>query len=124
MKRTKKTSSKYSDYSKATQTFMGAVETHLINKFGSIEAQWDGLLLMLATNYELFWQCKNNINEQGLTVSNRFGGIDKNPLLKVQIDAQIQIIKLVAEFGISPKSIKNLNVGNNDESEFINSLMS
>ena len=124
MKKTKKTSSKYSDYSKNTQTFMSAVEAHLINKFGSIEAQWDGLLLMLATNYELFWECKIEIKEQGLTVSNRFGGVDKNPLLKVQTDAQIQIIKLVAEFGISPKSIKNLNVANNDEAEFINSLLS
>lgn len=123
VKRTKKATSKYSGYTKNTQNFMGAVEAHLTSKFGSIEKQWDGLLMMLATNYELFWKCRDKIKEQGLTVTNRFGGVDKNPLLKVQTDAQIQIIKLVAEFGISPKSIKNLNVGNNDEQEFIRALM-
>ena len=56
-------------------------------------------------------------------IQNRFGGFDKNPLLKVQTDAQIQIIKLVNEFGISPKSIKNLNVATNDEDDFIQNLV-
>lgn len=120
----KKTQNRYTDYSKNTQTFMMAVETMLNDKFGAIESQWEGLLAMLATNYELFWECKDKIKEQGLTVTNRFGGVDKNPLLKVQTDAQIQIIKLVAEFGITPKAIKHLAVKNDDaENEFIDNLI-
>lgn len=117
-----KKNTKYTDYSERTQKFMKAVETHLINKFGTIETQWDGLLNMLATNYELFFKCKEQIQKDGLLVPNRFGGLDKNPLLKVQTDAQIQVVKLVAEFGITPKSIKNLVTVDNSEDNFIDSL--
>ena len=121
--KTRRSAQKYSDYTTATQAFMNAVESHLKAKFGTIEPQWEGLLNMLATNYELFWECKDKIKEDGLMIQNRFGGFDKNPLLKVQTDAQIQIIKLVNEFGISPKSIKNLNVATNDEDDFIDALV-
>lgn len=122
-RKTRRSAQKYSDYTTATQAFMNAVESHLKAKFGTIEPQWEGLLNMLATNYELFWECKDKIKEDGLMIQNRFGGFDKNPLLKVQTDAQIQIIKLVNEFGISPKSIKNLNVATNDEDDFIDALV-
>ena len=111
------------EYSLPTRAFMNYVEMHLVEKFGVIEGQWDGLLQMLATQYELFYQCKEHITKDGLMVQNRFGGLEKHPLLKVQTDAQIQVIKLVSEFGITPKAIKNLNVGNNDDSEFIKDLM-
>lgn len=121
--KTRRSAQKYSDYTTATQAFMNAVESHLKAKFGTIEPQWEGLLNMLATNYELFWECKHRIKEDGLMIQNRFGGWDKNPLLKVQTDAQIQIIKLVNEFGISPRSIAKLNVQNNDEDDFIERLV-
>lgn len=62
----KTTSKKYSDYSKNTQTFMAAVEKHLVKKFGEIENQWDGLLMMLATNYELFWACAQKISSASI----------------------------------------------------------
>ena len=121
--KTRRNAQKYSDYTEATQAFMKAVEGHLKAKFGDIEPQWEGLLGMLATNYELFWDCKQKIKEDGLMVRNRFGSWEKNPLLKVQTDAQIQLVKLVNEFGISPKSIKNRNVAPNDEDDIIAKLV-
>lgn len=114
---------KYSDFSTVTQKFMAAVEEHLTQKFGGIETQWEGLLNIMATNFQLFMDCREKIHEEGLLVKNRFGGWDKNPLLKVQTDAQIQLVKLVGEFGISPKSIKNLQTVN-AEDDFINELIS
>lgn len=113
---------KYAEYCKTTQTFMNAVENHLTNKFGEIETQWEGILSMLATQYELFQQCKEQIKTDGLMVQNRFGGFDKHPLLKTMTDAQIQTIKLVTEFGISPRAIKGLNLNDNNEDEFIEDL--
>lgn len=121
--KTRKTAQKYSEYTEATQTFMKAVEGHLKAKFGDIEPQWEGLLGMLATNYELFWDCKQKIKEDGLMVRNRFGSWEKNPLLKVQTDAQIQLVKLVNEFGLSPRSIKSLNLQDNNEDEFLEELV-
>lgn len=113
---------KYSEYGKDTQQFMVAVEKHLMDKFNTIEMQWEGLLQMLATTYDLYMNCKEKIKEEGLLITNRFGGLEKNPLLKVQVDAQIQCLKMVQEFGISPKSIKNLSITNNDDEEFLNAL--
>lgn len=121
--KTRRTAQKYSEYTEATQTFMKAVEGHLKAKFGDIEPQWEGLLGMLATNYELFWDCKQKIKEDGLMVRNRFGSWEKNPLLKVQTDAQIQLVKLVNEFGLSPRSIKSLNLQDNNEDEFLEELV-
>lgn len=115
---------KYSQYSKKTQDFMAAVERHLKKSFDKIEPQWVGLLDMLATNYELFFECKQTIQKEGLTYTTERGKYEKHPLLKVQTDAQIQIVKLVSEFGISPKGIKKLDVSNAEqEQEFLNNLI-
>lgn len=117
------TSKKYTEFSKNTQTFMNAVEKHLINKFGEIEPQWEGLLSMLATQYEIFFKCKNIIAKEGLMVENRFGAIDKHPLLKTLTDAQIQCIKLVAEFGISPKALRYMPQNEDNDDEFLEELV-
>lgn len=117
-----KKNNKYSDYGKETQAFLSAVEKHLTDKFGTIESQWDGLLQMLANTYDLYLNCKEQIKKDGLMITNRFGSLEKNPLLKVQVDAQIQCLKMVQEFGISPRSIKNLNVQDNNDEEFLFNL--
>jgi len=119
----KKKTNRYADFSPVTQTFMNAVEKHLTDKFSKIETQWDGLLMMLADNYELFFNCRQQIKKDGLMIQNRFGNYDKHPLIKVQNDAQIQIVKLVQEFGLSPRSIAKINVENNDEDEFLKKLV-
>ena len=119
----KKKTNRYADFSPVTQTFMSAVEKHLTDKFSKIETQWDGLLMMLADNYELFFDCRAQIKKDGLMIQNRFGNWDKHPLIKVQNDAQIQIVKLVQEFGISPKAISRLtNITENNEDDFIKAL--
>ena len=113
---------KYTEYSRETQQFMLAVEKHLIDKFNVINNEWEGLLQMLATTYDLYINCKEKIKEEGLLITNRFNAIEKNPLLKVQIDAQIQCLKMVQEFGLTPKAMKGLNIQENNEDEFIEGL--
>lgn len=113
---------KYNEYTKETQQFMLAVEKHLIDKFNEINNEWDGILSMLATQYQVFIDCKEQIKKDGLMVTDRFGAPVKHPLLKVETDAIIQINKLVQEFGLSPKSLHNLKLENNDEDEFIEDL--
>lgn len=120
----KKKNGKYSEFKECTQNFMSAVENHLKDKFGKIEPQWQGLLRMLAIQYDLYFRCEECIREEGLLVGDRLGNRVKNPLLKTQTDAQIQCIKLATEFGLSPKSIKNMNVVDSSEENFISDLIS
>lgn len=115
--------SKYSEYSLKTQAFMNAVEKHLMDKFNEITPHWDGLLQMLAVQVDLYNQCKEQIKQDGLMVQDRFGGSVKHPLLKVQTDALIQIGKLSQDFGLNPRSLKGLNIQNNNEDEFLNELV-
>lgn len=116
-------SKKYADYKPATQSFMNAVENHLISKFGEIKSEWQGLLTILAQQYDIFEMCKESIRKDGLMTPNRFGGLEKNPLLKAQTDAVIQIKSVSQEFGLSPKSIAKLNVHDNNEDDFIEALV-
>lgn len=115
---------KYADYGRETQQFMNAVEKHLIDKFGNINSEWEGVLSMLATQYQVFVDCKERIKQDGMMITDRFNSLIKHPLLKVETDAIIQCNKLVQEFGLSPKSLKGLSIQNNNEDEFLKELVS
>ena len=118
-----KKTNRYADFSKETQSFMAAVEKHLIDKVGGIEPQWEGILNMLATQFDLFFECKKRIKEDGILVPDSKQIWKTHPLVKVQNDAQIQIVKLVTEFGLSPRSLKNIPLENNDDNNFLAGLV-
>lgn len=121
MAATKKTG-KYAEYGEKTEKFMNAVEKYLKDSFGEIKPSWSGLLGMLATNHQIFWECKDRITNEGLMIKNRFGAMDKHPLIKVMTDSQIQLVKLVTELGLSPRAAKLVVSESNDEVDFIEAL--
>lgn len=106
-------------YETETQDYMFAINKYLRKKYGEIADEWLGALVMLADNYNTFIQCKNKIETDGLMITDRFNVLVKHPLIKVQIDAQIQVVKLLNEFGLSPKSAAKLNDTNEEEEESI-----
>ena len=120
----KKKRNDYSEYSDKTQKFMSTIIKHLTDKFGSIEPQWDGVLDMIAAQYDLFFDCKRRIREDGLLVPDARNVWKTHPLVQVQNNANIQLLKLIQEFGITPKSLKSMPIENNNEDEFLNSLTS
>lgn len=95
---------KYINYSSQTQKFMAEVEAFLRKKYNELQPHWVGQLELLATNYDLFIKAKEQVNEDGLLVQNRMGGWDKHPLLTTIKDANIQVLKFISEFGLSPSS--------------------
>lgn len=105
----------YKDYSAEVQAAMWAVHSYLQKKFGNINDEWIMSLMMLADNLEMFINCRKQIKEQGLLISNRFGVLEKNPLIKVQNDAQIQIVKLLNEFALTPKSAEKIETKEEDD---------
>lgn len=114
---------RYSQYTQHTQTFMMAVENFIVGKYGKIESHWEGQLELLAANYELFYLAKEKVNQDGMMIQNRFGGWDKHPLLRQITDSNIQIIKLIHEFGLSPSAIGKIKHESTDENEYLESLM-
>ena len=113
----KRATTKYDSYTEETQQFMTSTEAFLKKKFGKIEKHWEAQLQLLATNYDIFIQAKNQVNKDGLMITNRFGGLEKHPMLKQMTDSNIQCIKLINEFGLSPKALGKINEKDIDDSE-------
>ena len=120
-----RTQKQYSTYSIEVQQQMLSILKFLKDKYTTIQAEWQIALSMLADNLQMFCSCREQIKEDGLMITNRFGVAEKHPLIKVQTDAQIQIVKLLNEFGLTPKSVAKLKVEEQENTEeFIQSLIS
>ena len=113
----------YERYGEEVVKYMWSVHKFLLNKFGYINDEWFLSLQMLADNLNMFFQCREQIATDGIFVENKFGNMDKHPLIKVQNDAQIQIVKLLNEFGLSPKSVGRLKVEDNEDDEVLNQIL-
>lgn len=94
---------------KAVQSYMKDVLKFLKEKSGITQDSWTASLVMIEDNYSTFLKCQKQLNEEGLTVNDRFGSTVKHPLIKVQNDAQIQLVKLLNEFGLTLKSSDKIN---------------
>lgn len=79
-------------------------------------------LELLADNYELYQQCRDSVHNDGLMLVAKNGAMTRNPLIKTQMDAQIQITKLLAEFGLTPRAQSKIAL-NNDEDDELKELL-
>lgn len=110
---------------KEVQQHINAIKKFLITKYTSINDEWLLSLSILEDNLQMFFECKERIKQDGLMITNRFGVAEKHPLIKVQNDAQIQIIKLLNEFGLTPKSVAKIrNEETENTEDFIKALTS
>lgn len=106
------------------EAYMKSVKKFLARKYGAISDEWEAALTMLHDNYQLYVECQRKLHEDGLMVKDRFGNYTKHPLIKVSIDAQIQLIKLMNEFGLTAKSDSKIaSAENGEESEFVKNLI-
>ena len=112
----------YTEYSEEIQNYMYVIHKFLNKKFGNINDEWIPSLSMLADNLHIFNVCKEQIRKDGLLITDRFNVLSKHPLIKVQNDAQIQIVKLLNEFGLSPKSVGKLKAEEEND-DFLNDLI-
>lgn len=112
----------YTEYSEEINNYMWSIHKFLNKKFGSISEEWIPTLTMLADNLYIFNLCKEQIRKDGLMITDRFNVLVKHPLIKVQNDAQIQIVKLLNEFGLTPKSVGKLKAEEEND-DFLNDLI-
>ena len=110
-------------YSVSTVKYLNAVRKYLKEKYGKVNAEWEQILEILADNLELYQMCKSSIKNDGLLLVAKNGAYTKNPLIKVQLDAQVQITKLLTEFGLTPKAASKINLLNDDEDDELKELL-
>lgn len=113
----------YTEYSEEIQNYLWTIHKFLNKKFGAINDEWIPSLMMLADNLHIFNLCKLQIRKDGLLITDRFNVMVKHPLIKVMNDAQIQIVKLLNEFGLTPKSVGKLKQIEDEEDNFLNDLI-
>lgn len=111
------------DYSTTTIKYLNSVKKYLKEKYGKVAAEWEQPLELLADNYELYQLCRENIKKEGLMLIARNGIATRNPLIKTQMDAQIQITKLLAEFGLTPRAQSKIVLNNENEDDELKELL-
>lgn len=108
---------KTTDYSTTTIKYLTAVRKYLKEKYGKVNTEWEVALQLLSDKVELYQQCKDFIKENGLVMTAKNGSPTKCPLIKVMFDSEIQITKLLSEFGLTPRSAAKINLANEDDDE-------
>lgn len=111
------------NYTLTTAKYINAVKKYLKEKYGKVNAEWEQPLEILADNLELYQQCKESIKNDGLLLVAKNGAYTKNPLIKVQLDAQVQITKFLSEFGLTPKAQSKIAFNNDDEDDELKELL-
>ena len=105
------------DYSTSTLKYIAAIKKFLKQKYGKINDEWALGLELLADKVELYEKCKESVNNDGLLLVAKNGAYTKSPLIKVMLDSEIQITKMLQEFGLTPRSLSKINLINDDSDE-------
>lgn len=92
-----------SDIEKEAKEYITDVITMLENN-GVMEDVDTAALTMLARNYSMFIKANKTLEKEGLTVTSDRGNIAAHPAIKIAKDAQVQAMKVMAEFGLTAKA--------------------
>lgn len=104
----KKDKKSFIEYGQQTQKYMRYITQYLSDKYGKINDEWYISLTMLADNIEILELSRYQVRRDGIMIPDRFGNMIKHPLLKTIVDSNIQIVKLLNEFGLTPKALYKL----------------
>lgn len=107
-----------SDIEKEAKEYITDVITMLEDN-GVMEDVDTAALTMLARNYSMFIKANKTLEKDGLTVTSDRGNIAAHPAIKIAKDAQVQAMKVMAEFGLTAKArtkLPKLDANTGDES--------
>lgn len=68
----------------------------------------DAALELVGYTYHNWLQATKTILKEGQTVKSERGYTKAHPCVKIQLDAQVQLTKLMDSFGLNPKSRKEI----------------
>lgn len=106
-----------------TEKYITSVRKYLKEKYGRIKPEWKQPLQILQDNLQVYEECKETIERDGLMLKAKNGAWTKHPLIKVSLDAQVQITKYLAEFGLTPKSASKISLLDDEEDDALKDLL-
>lgn len=112
----------YKDYDIKVQEYMQNVIDCLKQDYKEIPASWRISLDLIADNYAIYLQAKNNVLNEGLIRKDNHGRTFKNQSFPLMLNTQAYIIKLLSNFGLTPMSkskMKNIDMDEFDMEDFL-----
>lgn len=110
------------EHREQTKIYMQDVRTYLKNKYKEIKPEWEISLDLLASTLDQYFDCCENINEQGIVVTGQ-RGLTVNPACTLKNQCQIRIEKMIAEFGLAARSAMKLTAEADDTEDLIADLV-
>lgn len=107
------------------KTVMKETIEGLKEKYGDVKDEWNGALDILQTQYLVYFQLKESLQQQGAVLTCDNGALKVNPIIRCLLEVEEKIFKLVREFGLSPSANAKIkaNREENAEKEYIQALL-
>lgn len=106
---------------KETKKYIKNVRKYLVDRYGKVNDEWEGVLSLLADNMDLYLQCKVEIEKTGIFDATQY---KKNPLLSTMKDLQATILKQIQHLGLSPYASAKINDKTEDDTDdFLENLI-
>lgn len=110
---------RYITYRTEIQEYMKFLVNSLIEKYGEVSDSFIVSLDLLAMNLEVLFKSKDEMNEKGMTETDKYRGEKKSGAMQAFFNAQNYIHKILANFGMSPMSSSKIKT-NKDSNEIQN----
>lgn len=105
------------------ENVINSIKASIKKKYGSVPSEWEMQLDQLVSHLDIYNKAKANLDEQPITITNRFGEQVPNPNIKILNDASIQLTKLAQQFGLNAWSLKKLAVEEDENEDFVKNLL-
>jgi P27 family predicted phage terminase small subunit len=104
----KKSNSFKSSLCPEAQSFLDNIY-ELLNEQEVLTSLDDATMNLIGATYNNYIEATKILQEKGLLITSPRGEIKAHPAVKIQLDAQIQLDKLLDKFGMNPKSRKEIS---------------
>lgn len=69
----------------------------------------EATLQLIGRSYHNYCMATRQLDKDGMTMMSQRGELKAHPCIKIQLDSQIQLNKMMDSFGLSPKSRKEIS---------------
>ena len=116
---------RYTKYRTEIQEYLKFLVNSLIEKYGEVSDSFIVSLDLLAMNLEVLFKSKDEMNEKGMTETDKYRGEKKSGAMQAFFNAQNYIQKILNGFGFTPaaKSKIRENTDKQDVQKLLENLV-